>query len=159
MINRLINEIENSLQSGNYLIALMAALTLPDICGKAEYPNEQKSSIRYIRWYDEWIGKSETYKDSKMPFPTGEIVYELRCSFAHEGSPKVHEKNNNLTSFKLVNNKPWICGGSAMVCDNGERELEINARNLIWKLCTCSKSYYEKNKEKFKFLENVQIDF
>lgn len=159
MINRLINEIENSLQNGNYLIALMAALTLPDICGKAEYPNEQKPSIRYIRWYDEWIGKSETYKDSKTPFPTGGIVYELRCSFAHEGSPKVHEKNNNLTSFKLVNNKPWICGGSAMVCDNGERELEINARNLIWKLCTCSKSYYEKNKEKFKFLENVQIDF
>ena len=92
MINRLINEIENSLQNGNYLVALMAALTLPDICGKAECPNEQKPSIRYIRWYDEWIGKSETYKDSKTPFPTGGIVYELRCSFAHEGSPKVHEK-------------------------------------------------------------------
>ena len=40
-----------------------------------------------------------------------------------------------------------------MVCDNGERELEINARNLIWKLCICSKSYYEKNKDKF----NIQI--
>ena len=159
MINRLINEIENSLQNGNYLIALMAALTLPDICGKAEYPNEQKSSVRYIRWYDEWIGQYETYKGSEMPFPNGEIVYNLRNSLMHEGSPKIHEKNNNLTSFKLVNNKPWICGGSAMVCDNGERELEINARNLIWKLCICSKSYYEKNKDKFNFLGNIQIDF
>ena len=93
MINRLINEIDNSLQNGNYLVALMAALTLPDICGKAEYPNEQKLSVSYIRWHDEWIGQYETYKGSEMPLPNGEIVYNLRNSFMHEGSPKIHEKN------------------------------------------------------------------
>lgn len=158
MINRLINEIDNSLQNGNYLIALMAALILPDICGKAEYPDE-KPNIRFVRWYDEWIGRYETYKGSKMPFPNGEIAYDLRNSFVHEGSPKVHEAKNNLTSFKLVNNKLWICGGSSIIFDNGDRELEINISNYIWKLCAYSKSYYEKNKEKFKFLENAQIDF
>lgn len=159
MIVQLINEIENSLNGGNYLIALMAALILPDICGKAEYPSEQKSSVRYIHWYDEWIGQYETYEGSEMPFPNGEIAYELRNSFVHEGSPKVHEEKNDLTSFKLVKNKPWICGGSSVVSDNGDRELEINISNFIWKLCQCSKSYYEKNKDKFNFLENIQIDF
>lgn len=94
-----------------------------------------------------------------MPFPNGEFAYELRNSFVHEGNPKVHEAKNNLTCLKLVKNKPWICGGSSMVSDNGDRELEINISNFIWKLCQCSKCYYEKNKDKFNFLENIQIDF
>lgn len=162
MIDRLICEIWKSFENGNYLIALMAALSLPDICGKAEYPNE-KQKVRYPHWYDQWVGQYETYEGSEMPYPTGAIVYELRNSLVHEGTPKIHEGEYKLTKFTLVNDRPWMCGGSSMVCDNGEndkeRELEINISNLIWKLCQCAKCYYEGNKDKFDFLKNVQIKF
>lgn len=158
MINRIIKEINNSLSNGYYLVALMAALALPDICGKAEYPNE-KPRERYLRWYEEWIGKYETYKDSRMPYPTANIVFELRNSLVHEGSPKVHEMNNDLTKFRLFKGDSWMIGGSSQIDSDGTRCLEINILNLIWKLCTCSEAYYKENKDKFTFLENVQLDF
>ena len=38
MVERLINEIYMALENRLYLVALNTALTLPDICGKAEFP-------------------------------------------------------------------------------------------------------------------------
>ncbi len=40
MINRLVNEIEIALKNNLYMVALNTALTLPDICGKAEFPDK-----------------------------------------------------------------------------------------------------------------------
>ena len=37
MINKIIEEIDKSLESEAYLSALSLVLILPDICGKAEY--------------------------------------------------------------------------------------------------------------------------
>lgn len=39
MILRIIDETEKALSHDLYFAALNLALTLPDICGKAEYPN------------------------------------------------------------------------------------------------------------------------
>lgn len=101
VINRIIKEINNSLSNGYYLVALMAALTLPDFCSKAEYPTITKQEYRYVSWCEMWISKYETYEGSEMPYLTGKIIYELRNSLVHEGSPKVNEKKHNLTKFRL----------------------------------------------------------
>ena len=58
MIDTFIDEINRALSYDLYFSALSLALTLPDICGKAEYP-DKKSTSRYKLWYDEYIGKSE----------------------------------------------------------------------------------------------------
>ncbi len=50
MINQIIKEINACLKNGCYIAALTTALTLPDICGKVEYPNDGNSS-RYKKWY------------------------------------------------------------------------------------------------------------
>lgn len=63
MINRIIKEIDSSIKNENFLAALALALTLPDICGKAEYPNESKTSVRYKEWYNEYVGKYERPPD------------------------------------------------------------------------------------------------
>lgn len=60
MINKLVEDINKALDNEAYFSALSLALTLPDICGKAEFP-ETKSGRRYIDWYDEHIGKYEKY--------------------------------------------------------------------------------------------------
>lgn len=159
MINRIIKEINNSLSNGNYLIALMAALALPDFCSKAEYPTITKQEDRYVSWCEMWISKYETYEGSEMPYLTGKIIYELRNSLVHEGSPKVHEKKHNLTKFRLYKGDSRMIGGSSQIDSDGTRCLEINILNLIWKLCICSEAYYKENKDKFAFLENVQLDF
>ena len=42
MINKIIEEIDKSLESEAYLSALSLVLILPDICGKAEYNSNIK---------------------------------------------------------------------------------------------------------------------
>ena len=54
MIDKLIEEINKALENELYFSALSLALTLPDICGKAEYPDKGSTS-RYQLWYDEYI--------------------------------------------------------------------------------------------------------
>ena len=56
MINKIIEEIDKSLEIEAYLSALSLVLILPDICGKAEYDSNKKNKERYINWFDEYIG-------------------------------------------------------------------------------------------------------
>ena len=58
MILRIIDEIEKALSHDLYFAALNLALTLPDICGKAEYP-DLRTGERYKKWYDEIVGVTE----------------------------------------------------------------------------------------------------
>lgn len=57
MMLQLIDDVNKALDAECYYSALALALTFPDICGKAEYP--QKNTNRYKDWYDEHIGKYE----------------------------------------------------------------------------------------------------
>lgn len=60
MIQELIREVDACLSAGCYMSALITALILPDICGKAKYPEmEKQTKQRYIKWYDEYIGQYE----------------------------------------------------------------------------------------------------
>lgn len=44
MIDQIIKEINKALDNDCFLVALMTALTLPDICGAIEYPKESEGS-------------------------------------------------------------------------------------------------------------------
>ncbi len=170
MVYRIIREIESTLKNDEFLAALALALTLPDICGKAEFPNEKSVGVRYIKWFDDNIGnyekppKSNDGKNTEfddMPYMSGEIVYSLRCCFLHQGTPniekeKIHEPQCKVTHFTLIVSNA-VNGGGSMVSQNNfadpERTLEINIVNLCWKLCLVAKAYYEDNKDKFDFFE------
>ncbi|MFR0968762.1 MAG: hypothetical protein ACLSEV_05645 [Coprococcus sp.] len=43
MVQRIVDDIRAALDHDLYFAALSTSLTLPDICGKAEYPNEKSS--------------------------------------------------------------------------------------------------------------------
>ena len=59
IFEKILNDIENSISSQNYYAALALALTIPDICGKAEYPCCKSSKFRYVAWYDINVGYYE----------------------------------------------------------------------------------------------------
>jgi len=108
MIDRLIEEINKALEYELYFSALSLALTLPDICGKVEYPNKGSTS-RYQLWYDEYIGQyenttfyekdinkdldssinEELMKTQNMPYLSGEVVYNFRCSLFQQANPSL----------------------------------------------------------------------
>lgn len=173
MINQIIKEIESSLKNENFLAALALALTIPDICGKAEYPSDG-NGVRYKKWYDEYVGKYERPPDinskenstkvvnDDMPYMSGEIVYSLRNCFLHQGTPsiekeRIHEPRCQVTHFALTIANAMNGGSSSVTrncfMDAERRTLEINIVNLCCKLCLVAKAYYDDNKDKFTFFE------
>lgn len=159
-----IREIENCLEAQSYLAALTLSLTLPDICGKAEYPNA-KVGERYMQWYDQYVGafeKSDSPYSADMPYLSGEVVYNLRNSFLHSGNPniirdKVKEARCQIDQFELVMDDSLLGDTSCVSYSAGmqirERRYKVNVRLLCMKLCRTAKGYYLQNKEKFDFFE------
>ncbi len=171
MISVYVEQIENALQNKLYFPALALALTLPDICGNAEYPNEEVGK-RYVNWYDKFIG---IYMDSndestihKDPYLSGEVVYNLRNTFLHIGSPNIQEQkikdsNNQFDKFKfllgdgktiqyLTINVGWENPEKHPGCENlGYKAILVDITFLCESICESALSYYENNKDKFKF--------
>ena len=171
MLLRLVKEIEDSIAKECYLPALFVTLTLPDICGKAEFPGEPSNKKRYIGWYDKYLGRYEKKFASgadiglaDRPYLSGELVYQLRCSVLHEGNTdivgsQIKEEQNQISKFNLVIPKKneWNAYGTSMSLDyapNGEvmrREFEVDIPYLCKRISVVAKKYYEEHKEQFGF--------
>lgn len=156
MINQLVSEINAALSHGLYLVALNSALTLPDICGKAEYPEIKSSSERYKKWYQEHVGQYEKSPDDpggRFAYLSADLVCDLRCSMTHEGNPSIDGARHSIRKFRLIKNVGYMNGGCSTIYndDPSQRELDVGIANLCFKLCTTAQHYYEENKDKFKF--------
>lgn len=179
MIIKLIEEINAALSHDLYFAALSLALTLPDICGKAEYPDKGSTS-RYKLWYDEYIGQYEKSPSVEgvpdMPYLSGEIVYNFRSSLFHQGNPNLdndeYKKRHNqkdcpIEHFKIVieTEKPFkIYGGEAgmLTIDNNgveHRQYRVSVRRLCMILCLSAENYYKNNKGKFTFFNYSILDW
>lgn len=153
MIDRLINEINIALNNGLYLSALISALTLPDVCGKAEYPKENTGD-RYKNWYDTYVN------DRNLP---SETVYRLRCDLLHEGSVEMRDRDQ--VKFKLMTNQFTqqigldFCFDVSITHADGSNDhiVKIYVGYLCTAICRAAQSYYQSNKEKFSFL-NYEIE-
>ena len=91
MLIKIVDEVKKSIDNECFMAALALVLTIPDICGKAEYPDAGISE-RYIKWYNMYVGKYEKPSDpygEDMPYSSGEIIYNLRNSFLHQGTPNI----------------------------------------------------------------------
>ena len=162
MIDRIVSEIKTCLENDCYIAALALALTLPDVCGKAEYPNEGNTK-RYIKWYNEYVGKYEKPSDpygSDMPYSSGEVIYNLRNSLLHQGTPnieteKIKEERCKVDKFILTIASVYDTGTSFVSYSKGfvikERKLEVNIVYLCHSIVKAAKEYYAKNSSKFDF--------
>lgn len=99
-----------------------------------------------------------------MPYLRGEVVYQLRNSFLHQGTPnvdknKIRNEFNKLDKFTLViekKNEFDIYADASMV--GMERSYRVNIRRLCLILTLTAKGYYETYKDEFDFLEFSVLD-
>lgn len=162
MVNRLIDEVNKALEHELYMAALCTVLTIPDMCAKAEYP-QLSNKRRYIKWYEELIGKYERDSEApNMPYLSGEVVYQLRCSVLHQGTPNI-DKNHiredccKIDKFIIRVERTKEFGGYAdsasyMNTESPNREYTVNVQRLCMMITRVAKKYYENNKEKFDFI-------
>lgn len=175
MINELIREINYCLDNDCCLAGLSLALTLPDICGKAMYP-DLKPSGRYIKWFDEYIGQYEHDEEHirvGMPYLSGELVYSLRNSILHQGNPNIDGKKFGIIYFELLYQQyegaSAISGASEAEIikdENGNnkainKKFTVNVRDLCWKLCRLAEVCYKEDRNKFNFFNYnlVNMDY
>lgn len=154
MISEMIKEIRIALQHELYIIALAAALTLPDICGQAEYPQEKVHS-RYTKWLEAYVEsrKFSGYQKCLIAGLSANDIYKLRCALLHQGSSDI----NTLEYFELVKINPHranqfqIFSESKVCVDDrkpGPRKISVNIVMLCEFLCDGAEEYYEANKGK-----------
>ena len=161
MISVYVNDIQNALKNHCYFSALSLALTLPDICGMAEYPSSPVTD-RYIKWFDKYIGESVSRSEhTESPYLSGEMVYNLRNTYLHQGSPnvissKVREERNQIDKFMLVLGDGTQIQKMTFTVDVGMgkavfRSIMIDVTFLCNSICDSALWYYQNHKEKFSF--------
>lgn len=158
MIRIYVSDIENSLKNKCYFSALAMSLALPDICAAAEYPDETSVGKRYIEWYDKYLGEYMS-DDKGDPYLSGEIVYNLRNTFLHTGSPnidssKVKNEANQLDRFTLIlgdGTKIWSMTSFIDTPIVKLRNIMVDVTYLCQTICDCALGYYKHNVNKFQF--------
>ena len=106
-MKRFTDSIRRSVQTKNWYGALSLALTLPDVCGRLESP-DQKPKARYVAWFQKWLESKYARKvgadGNRKVFLCGGDCYALRCSYLHEG------RNNilNQRAQKVLDDFPFI---------------------------------------------------
>ncbi len=169
MIPIYVEQIKEALYNKCYFPALSLALTLPDICGNAEFPNEDVGK-RYITWYDKYLANNITgeKEDIDKPRLSGEVVYNLRNTFLHLGSPniqseKIKDSSNQIDKFALILGDGTLFWESTLTLGTlgktnnpdlegiSYRVMFVEITYLCESICNCALDYFEKNEDKFKF--------
>ncbi len=155
MIEQLAKEIKICLDNQCYIAALTLAVMLPDICGKAEYP-DMKVGDRYKQWYKQYV-YSENPFGMHMP---EDIAYSLRCKLLHEGNPAINNDKCKVNQFALIIRES---GGhiplesSEYYTDSSGNKIyniyNVNLVELCRQIASAALRYYQDNKEKFNFFD------
>lgn len=164
----LIKEIESCILNNNLRCALGMALTLPDICAHVEFPNENNSQTRYVKWCEKYLFNQGYLPSHEVDYskPSDqwvkirvidpEMCYKLRCAFLHSGNLELNQRKNDdfpvfnlqITSIK----EHGIYTGRNMRNNAGEvKETTIDIRLLTRVLCNAAKEYYDSCSAKDNF--------
>ena len=76
MIEKLFDEIDIALENNCLLSALIMSLMLPDICGKAAYPDSIKSEERYVNWIKDRQNENIKKNNAYDLFLDGKLIYK-----------------------------------------------------------------------------------
>lgn len=85
----LIAQTRKAVESELYYLALMSALTIPDIAGALEASNGNAIGRRYAAWYEKWVHpRLMENRGTNNPL-SGRQCYDYRCAMLHQGRSQV----------------------------------------------------------------------
>lgn len=144
-MDNFINAIDTALKNKNWYGALFIALTLPDICGKIEFPH-LSSKERYINWFNKDMDNK--YKSQSVVFLSGEDCYALRCALLHEGTDDIAQQRSRkiLEKFVFMTDGPH-CNLSQNNYVNGKRVetfLQLRVDEFCKDICHSAEMWLKK---------------
>jgi hypothetical protein len=81
-LQKFTNETREALNNKLYRVALLAVITLPDICTSLNPKKNASIGEQYAKWYDQHVEKQRD-KTLQGVF-NGKDCWQLRCSIIHE---------------------------------------------------------------------------
>jgi hypothetical protein len=102
-----------------------------------------------------------------MPYLSGKVVYSLRNSILHQGTPNITDGrmkngNNKIDCFELIleSKKSFdIYCDSSGIYNSIVNTYSVNIRRLCLLLCLSARAYYELNRDKFDFFHCSIIEW
>ena len=137
-MKRFLHSIDLAIGAHDWYGALSTALTLPDICGRIEAP-DQGSKLRYIDWFNRYLlhqySATVGANGNIHVFLHGEDCYALRCSYLHEGGGTIVEQRARraLDSFHFIT--PPVNGNLVHMNQNGN-VLQLQVDIFCQDMCT-----------------------
>lgn len=146
-------QVRDALIGGAPYAALVTALTIPEICGRAEQrvPTSGRSVDIYSKWYDSYVGDS-----NKL---TGSECYYLRCGFLHHGESKKDKKMRyDRVAFILPNQTNSTVHGNVMggIVSPGPRFLTLDLSEFCRSICSGAETWKRKIDPESFIMKNME---
>lgn len=84
---RWLDDIDAAIGHELYMLALLGALAIPDICGALEATDGKSTGQRASGWFDRHLAAAYTDHHGGV-YLDGATYYRLRCSLMHQGSTR-----------------------------------------------------------------------
>lgn len=174
MLETLIAETRRALDAKLYHVAILSALTLPDVCSCVESP-ELRDNIaeRYIRWCDDNLDccRDRPGKENGVPNVSGEAIYNLRNNLLHRGSAAVDQTKFKRDDTNYLNHlvlMAGVCEGLQVAANIDFPEyMGIKARKaiittveaLVHSICDAAEICYREHRAEFDGGLSPILDF
>ena len=140
-------------EAGMYYLAILGALTVPDICAGLESEDGLTNGERYRSWFDQWVAPKYAVGPERTPSFTGEDAWRFRCSMLHHGTtqhpasryvrvlfvpsgPNGNVFHNNVLNDALNLDIPTFCN-------------DVVQSALSWRSVVDASGTYRRNLDKF----------
>lgn len=119
-MDELLSQLEESIDHGQYYLALFVSLTIPDICGALGSKDGNATGHRYKEWFDQYVAPQY---DGNLD---GSGCYAFRCSALHQG----YAKHKNLRYSRILFLDPVSSSGVMMHNNILNGALNIDVRRF-----------------------------
>ncbi len=119
-MEELLKQIKASQTNNLYMLTLTSCLTLPDICGAVETPDEPVG-LRYKRWYQVNV----VPLDNQL---TPEECYGFRCKILHQGRTEANKDTDRYSYLAFAepgNNITVQIGQSTIGGHRGPKSIDL----------------------------------
>ncbi len=106
-MDRITGEVRHALEVGLHYLAVVVALTLPDICAALESPTGETSGVRYKAWYNTWLAP-------RYPMITDKDMWSLRNGVVHQGKFGHQDMQYDRVLFTVPNTRHIVIHGTVI---------------------------------------------
>ena len=140
----LLDQIESSLNGRQYLVALFAAVSLPDICGALGSSDGLASGAKSAAWFDAHVG--HLYSNGDIPVLNGWDIYKFRCSLLHQGSlvPDSRGQRPSYTRLCFLEPNPSLSTHLNAELYDGERIVDLDVIRFCQELVAAVRGWLTK---------------